>query len=81
MKKIEAFIAKHDRRILNVGTVLFLLPVMVFAFIGDIATSVSILGGYVAFGIVFSILLFGDVRRENRARAARIHAASVRKVA
>lgn len=81
MKKIEAFVAKHDRSILNVGSALFLIPVMVFAFMGDNVTSVSLLGGYVAFGTVFSFFLFGDVRRENRARAARIRTASLRKVA
>lgn len=71
MKTLEAFVVKHEKPILNYGTVLFLIPVMVFAIMEDTVTSVSILGGYVAFGTVFSFLLFGEIRRDRRNRVAK----------
>lgn len=70
MSKFEAFVVKHDGRILNYATVLFLAPVIVFAFIGDSVTAVSLLGGYVVFGALFSFVTFGDIRRSRRRNRA-----------
>lgn len=68
MKKLEAFVGKHDKAILNGLAVIFLIPMVVLAVVDmdNIFAVVSLLGGYVVMAAAVLSISGADIRRSHR---------------
>lgn len=70
MSKFVAFVAKHDKAILNAISVVFLVPMIALALI-DMDNMLAVIGllvGYVVVAGVFLLIASADVRRSQRNR-------------
>lgn len=70
MKTLKTFVVRHDIRIIQVGTILLVLPAMIFFFLGDVITALNLFGCYVAFFAIVSFISFGGIHRKQGRIAA-----------